>query len=237
MARVVNVITGNADRSTTPELIDIATDLAQRPLGRVASDPVPGVAFNARPSNAVYYMRNMSCVLKRKFVADTIGTQQITEKDKARYGLDGEVIRDRVNRGLARFEDVVDEVNPTHWVGRFDSQEYLIPAAADENGVAKAGEPGPWKVVPEGLIDIHLGNADRLAGYDGDPEHKRKPDAQIAKAEHARVNQSCGGRPIFFWEGDDPGPWAFIEVRKELMETVAVAIDAKHIRAGMQIQR
>jgi hypothetical protein len=244
---VVNKITQSADRTTTPEMVDVAIDLAGRPLGRVAGDPTPGVAFNLRPANAVYHARNVSSLYPRALVLDSVSApEEVPVSDKLRElfpGVDAQTMKKNVNTGRARYEDISVDLHPVHQVVTFDGKDYLLKAAENADHTANIGQPGEWTLVPEGLIDINLGNPDRLAGYDGDPEHKRKPDLQIAKAEKNRVAELAGGRPMFFWEGDDQGkdpkgrPWAFIEVRKEEMETVALAIDAKQIRAGMKIQR
>jgi hypothetical protein len=224
----INEVTGNIDRSTSVAN-DIMEDLSRTPVGRQAGDPIPGVALNARPAEAVYFARNLSHQVERREVTEAVSALgHVDEKVQLSAHLDGATIKEQVNKGIADYDTKPYHLSPVHQVLRFDSREFVIPASL------VPGEPGEWTPVPEGLAELNIGSHSRLNALD---RTTGGPDNQTRKDEQNRLAQTFRGRNICFAEGTKRSEWSFIEIRRQELVSQPIAVDVAKLYPGMKVER
>jgi hypothetical protein len=224
-----NPITDNIDRSTEVYTASgkdarkdaVLAEIAAQPIGSVAGDPRPGVAFNVLPAQAVYFARNRSSELPRKVITQSYSARQhIPEKLQQKYHMDGATIAQQIDRGLANYDETETAIEPVDKVLMWDSKRYVIRCSREP------GKPGEWQPIPEGLWDLYLGNYERM----------HHADAQVRKEEGDRLRGVMGGKNIVFEEGERPNEWAYIEFRREEITSEPVATDREKIYQGVPIE-
>lgn len=213
----INAITQNYDRSTDSGKAAIEAELQGAPIGSMPGDPVPGLSYRRPGSQAVYFARNISNQVEREVTTATLSAiGVVSEELKKKFSLDGEAIKDRVNRGLlpANITDLKLEVIDK--VFRYDGKSYLIPASRTK------GEAGPWVPIPEGVWDLLLGNYDIIHGKD---EFSRRD-------EMTQLAGRWGGKCVAFAEGTERKPWQYVELKREEISEAPVAADREKVYPG-----
>ena len=231
----INPITGTPDRSTEvytetgkPAMKTLVeADVLAKPLGTVVGDPRPGYAQNARMPTAIFFARNLSNKVERKVLKGKAvsAAQQVPEKVKAKFGMDGEAIKDAINMGRADFNEYEYKISPVHKKLMADSQTYLIPASEKE------GEAGPWVPIPESLYELWLGSWERRHALNKDGT----PDTQVRREESTRLANSISSS-VVFEEGTDRPELAYIEMKREEIITAPIAADREMVYAGVKIE-
>lgn len=187
------------------------------PLGSLPTERHLAAPYNSVPQSAVVEVRNLSASIKRRFVKEAIsirrgGDRAIKEgpyKGPEYKGTSVDMLRWRVAQG-ENMNWEIEDVKPTDWLLRHNSQEWMIWYADPVTNVE-----APWITVNEGAWDLYMGNWERM----------HSTDAQ----ERQREAQRLQGRGYFKYTVHEDNPYGFLEFRRRPIEAQQVLVDRKVI--------
>lgn len=214
----VNPITGSPDRSTGFSKLAQMESVKEMPLG-AQGERNPNVAANAVPPKALYHARNVSSTVKRRvvkhFVNDSMDSYPQEVLDH--YGIDRIELKKRCQtRDMNIYEE---KAVPIRRGLVFNNRVTVVEPGPE-------GKPGEWKPIDEGIVDLYLGNWERM----------HSSDPKVRETEGLRIARKLDGKPVCFWEGQDRPPSAYIEIRREEITVAPVAADNANIFADQAIE-
>ena len=211
-----------ASTATKMTRAEVLEEIQAVPYGQAPGDLSPGGALNRTASDDYVrcFVRNWSANIERDFVFESVSQYQGGEKSRALAMAKGEdfnlqELRDAHRNG--HNADIIHRgIKPVAAIDlKFDSKYFRVPASKDPK------KDPEWVPIPQGVMDLYYGNADRLASSD-----KREANDELERVRSFRKYDPCIRRNA---RGENMNKFGFLEFKREIIEPSVVAVDTDSI--------